>query len=146
MGVAPLLALAEKLKQNKQGKVIIIAGAKCQEGLVREKELKRAADQLLLATDDGSCGQKGFVSEVLLNLLDKETGIKEAALYACGPKPMLKALAVIAKAQEIPAQLSLEERMACGIGACKGCAVKTTGGYKMACKDGPVFAAEEIIW
>ncbi|MDP2044181.1 MAG: hypothetical protein Q8K15_03310, partial [Candidatus Omnitrophota bacterium] len=67
-------------------------------------------------------------------------------IYGCGPRPMLKAVAEIARENKISSQLSLEEHIACGIGACSGCVVPTKSGYKRACKDGPVFSGEELIW
>jgi dihydroorotate dehydrogenase electron transfer subunit len=67
-------------------------------------------------------------------------------IYACGPKPMLEAVAKIAAERNIKGYVSLEEKMGCGFGACLGCAVKTTNGYKRVCKEGPVFPLEEIVW
>ena len=70
----------------------------------------------------------------------------QSVIYACGPKEMLKAISGLAKKHRIPCQVSLEEYIACGIGTCLGCAVKIRGGYKLVCKDGPVFDAKEIVW
>jgi dihydroorotate dehydrogenase electron transfer subunit len=155
MGIAPMQALAEAIRgqvasSKGQGKTVYaLLGAKTKECLQGEAEMKKVADQTIVGTDDGTLGKKGFVSELLVELLDlglRTSDLGQVAIYACGPKPMLKAVAEIAWQKKIDCQVSMEERMACGIGACKGCAVKTVSGYKMVCKDGPVFNAKEITW
>ena len=98
-----------------------------------------------IATEDGSKGKKGKVTDLLKDLL-RSTKYEVSSIYACGPKPMLEEVAKMAKLRKIPCEVSLEERMACGTGACLGCAVKTKEGYKMVCKDGPIFNGEDIIW
>jgi dihydroorotate dehydrogenase electron transfer subunit len=99
-------------------------------------------------TEDGTRGRKGLATDVLKNILRNTQYAIRNTLYACGPTRMLKGIAAIAKAHRIPCQVSLEERMACGVGVCLGCPVKVKpdDGYKMVCKDGPVFDAEEIVW
>ncbi|MFH1386190.1 MAG: dihydroorotate dehydrogenase electron transfer subunit [bacterium] len=152
MGVAPLLALATQITNNKlqiTNATYILLGARSKDFVIEEKTFRSMTDQILVSTDDGTYGKKGFISDILLDLLNNTltpTTYNLTTLYACGPKPMLRAVAEIAYQKKIDCQLSMEERMACGIGACKGCAVKTTNGYKMACKDGPVFDSKEIIW
>lgn len=149
MGVAPLLALAEAVKVPGEKAVYALIGAKTKECVQCEAELKEVADQVIVSTDDGSYGESGLVSDQLLKLLNSafdNSAFGIISVYACGPKAMLRAVAEIAVQKKVTCQLSMEERMACGIGACKGCAVKTRSGYKMACKDGPVFAAQEIVW
>ena len=99
-------------------------------------------------TEDGSQGNKGFVTVKLTELLNKE---KYDIAYSCGPNPMLKAVASLLKEHNIPLEVSLEEYMACGIGVCYGCAVQVVSDdeqalYKRVCKDGPVFNANEIVW
>lgn len=146
MGVAPLKALAEKFKGLA---VYILMGAKTKELVVCEDDFKKITDQVLVSTDDGSYGKKGFISDLLLDLLENTidaSDLGSTAIYGCGPKAMLKAIAEIGFQKKIDCQVSMEERMACGIGACKGCPIKTNSGYKMVCKDGPVFKAEEITW
>jgi dihydroorotate dehydrogenase electron transfer subunit len=98
-----------------------------------------------ISTDDGSLGHKGYVTDLLDTELST-TDYRPSTLYACGPKAMLKEVSRIAGEKNIPAQLSLEEHMACGIGACLGCVVKTADGYRRVCKDGPVFAASAVEW
>jgi len=148
MGTAPLMALTNKLKEKKSA-VYALLGFRNKELVILEKEYKKTTDQVLVSTDDGSYGKKGYISELLLALLNNAlSGIHypQAQIYACGPKVMLKTIAEIALQYKIACQISMEERMACGIGACKGCAVMTKSGFKMVCKDGPVFSSEEIVW
>ena len=142
MGVAPLVFLAEKLKLNKP---LVLIGAKTKNLLLCEKEFKALGCEVSIATDDGSCGFKGKVTDLLKHLLSTIDG-QLSTVYSCGPHLMLKAVGQIARDHKINAQLSLEEHMACGIGACLGCVVATKDGYKTVCKDGPVFSSEELIW
>jgi len=96
------------------------------------------------ATDDGSLGFAGTAADLLEDRLRTET---PAAIFCCGPHPMMRAVARIAAANDVPCQVSLEERMACGIGACLGCAVRMANGeMRRSCVDGPVFAADEVAW
>ncbi|MFA4843476.1 MAG: dihydroorotate dehydrogenase electron transfer subunit [Candidatus Margulisiibacteriota bacterium] len=149
MGVAPLRALAEAIKGTGGKAIYVLIGSRSKEAVFCESDFRKLTDQVVISTDDGSAGKKGFVSDILLSFLENELTTPNSELttiYACGPNPMLKAIAEIAWQKKIDCQLSMEERMACGIGACKGCAIKTKGGFKMVCKDGPVFDAKEIVW
>jgi len=95
-----------------------------------------------IATDDGSCGFKGNAIQLLM-----QTDIPDGTtLLSCGPRPMLRALAQFAAARGLPLQVSLEERMGCGYGACVACVCKTEGGNRKVCEDGPVFNASEVVW
>jgi NAD(P)H-flavin reductase len=94
-----------------------------------------------VATDDGSVGRRGFVTELLREELDRGA---DATVYACGPPPMLEAVRALCAEREVPAQLALESGMACGYGACFGCVVPTRSGYVRLCVDGPVLAGEEL--
>ncbi|MBU1026825.1 MAG: dihydroorotate dehydrogenase electron transfer subunit [Candidatus Margulisbacteria bacterium] len=148
MGVAPLLLLAETLK-DKVKAIYVLIGCNCKSRLLCEQDFKNVTDQVLVSTDDGSYGKKGFVSDTLLEVLNDTIGarnLSQSIIYACGPKPMLKAIADISFQKKIDCQVSMEERMACGIGTCLGCVVKTKDGYKKVCDDGPVFDSKEIIW
>jgi dihydroorotate dehydrogenase electron transfer subunit len=156
IGVAPLLFLAERLKVKGQGCKVLI-GARTKKEILCEKEFKALGYNVRIATDDGSKGYKGFVTDLLYGVIAKcrgnpcgcpfRAGASPApTIYACGPQPMLKEVAAIAKRFNISAQVSLETHMACGIGACLGCVVETKDGYKLVCKEGPVFNAREIIW
>ena len=95
-------------------------------------------DNLVVATEDGSRGHKGYVTDCLTP--------SYTTILSCGPIPMLKALAKYASSHNIPCQVSVEERMGCGLGACKGCVVKTLVGYQLCCLDGPVFDSREVKW
>ena len=147
IGVAPLVALAEKLAAGKKNNVRIILGARTKSHILCEKEFKSIGCPVKIVTEDGTVGRKGLATDLLKESFAAREPQPEA-IYACGPTGMLKAVAAIAKAHRIPCQVSLEERMACGVGVCLGCPVKVRpdGGYKMVCKDGPVFDAEEIVW
>lgn len=142
MGVAPLVFLADRL--NKFG-VLVLIGGKSKEPILCEKEFKQLGCVVKIATDDGSKGFRGKITELLGRLLLTHNS-PLPAIYACGPRPMLKEITRISKKYSIPAQVSLEEHMACGIGACLGCVVNTKDGFKRVCKEGPVFNGDEIIW
>jgi len=142
MGVAPLLFLAKNLKRRKG---LVLIGCRTAEQILCEKEFKNEGFNVTIATDDGSRGFKGRVTALLekqLSTIDHRL----STIYACGPKPMFKELARICKERAVPAQVSLEAHMACGIGACLGCAVETKHGYQRVCKEGPVFDIEEVVW
>ena len=140
MGVAPLVFLAQELKLSKP---LVLIGARTKNDILCVKEFKKLNSQVKLATDDGSIGFKGQVTDLLKVVLGQ---INSTTLFSCGPRPMLKAVSEIARENKINAQLSLEEHMACGIGACLGCVVSTKAGYKRVCQDGPIFSSEELIW
>ena len=142
MGVAPLLFLSEKLKNKK---ISVLIGVRSKKDINCEKEFKKIGCDVKIATDDGSLGFKGRVTDLLKGTLSVDS-CQPVTIYACGPHPMLKVLAAISKEYKIPAQVSLEEHMACGIGTCLGCVVETFSGLKRVCKEGPVFAAKDIIW
>ncbi|NQT94829.1 MAG: dihydroorotate dehydrogenase electron transfer subunit [Candidatus Omnitrophica bacterium] len=166
MGVAPLVALAETLAGFRKRSITAIVGAKTKSCLTCNKELKELGAKLIVVTEDGSAGEKGFATSALTDIIEqfdlrktdsphvkKDAGHltigdyrPEVGLYACGPIPMLKAVSKIARKYRIQVQASMEERMGCGVGACLGCAVKTKRGYEMVCKDGPVFDLEDIVW
>ncbi|MFH0827077.1 MAG: dihydroorotate dehydrogenase electron transfer subunit [Candidatus Omnitrophota bacterium] len=149
MGVAPLIFLAEKLRSAQSSKFkvqsMVLIGAKTKNQILCEKEFKQLGFTVLVSTDDGSKGFKGKVTGLLkrqLRTMDYEL----RTIFACGPRPMLKEVVLFSRQKRIPAQVSLEEHMACGMGACLGCVVNTRVGFKRVCKEGPVFKAEEIIW
>ena len=145
-GIAPLYALAEELLSRKK-QVEVFFGTCSGEHVLCAKELRAKGVKVRVATEDGTCGWKGYVTDPLKEALEKGK-IKTAGtmIFACGPRPMLAALSGDAGKFGIPAQVSLDAYMACGMGACLGCAVRTKAGYKMVCKDGPVFDAQEIDW
>jgi dihydroorotate dehydrogenase electron transfer subunit len=141
-GVASIFSLCSELPEK-----YVVYGAQCKGDLLLLDELQQLNDQLIVCTNDCSFGNEGMVDKTLNDFLD--THASDAAsyvIYACGPKPMLEAVAKIAAEKKIKGYVSLEEKMGCGFGACLGCAVKTTKGYKRVCKEGPIFPLEEIVW
>ena len=135
VGVPPLYMLAKKL--IREGKTVsVILGFNTKNEIFYEDEFKALGATVYVTTVDGSYGTKGFVTDALKD-------IDYSYFYSCGPEPMLKALY---KASNTSGQLSFEERMGCGFGACMGCSCKTITGYKRICKDGPIMLKEEILW
>jgi dihydroorotate dehydrogenase electron transfer subunit len=141
IGVASLFPLAERLR----GKICFMYGARCRNDLLFLDQMEGIGNELLTCTDDCSFGRGGKVTDILSSFLDSSKNVPYV-LYACGPKPMLSAVAEIAARKRMNGFVSLEENMACGFGACMGCAVKTIRGYKRVCKEGPVFPIEDIVW
>jgi dihydroorotate dehydrogenase electron transfer subunit len=149
MGVPPLLHLAKELNKSNT-KTIAFVGAKSSSQLLC-REIKNV--KTLISTDDGSMGFKGFVTAMLRDWLVKEKpDASKAIIYTCGPEIMMASVAKIAAEFNIACQVSLERVMACGTGLCQGCAVKCIDkktqevGYKLCCKDGPIFRADEVVW
>lgn len=142
-GVAPLFFLTQKLIDYSKN-IMVLIGAKTKEMILCEQEFKDLGLDVQIATEDGSYGHKGLVTDLLLGW-DLPT-----LLFACGPSIMLRAITNFSIKNNLPSQLSLESRMACGVGACLGCTIKVKNGtktlYKRVCKDGPIFEANEIIW
>lgn len=143
IGIASLFPLAEKLAKD----AYLFYGGRTKDELFMLNELKGIVKELIISTDDGSAGEKGTVVDTLNDFLaSKLSAISYQLIYACGPSPMLKAVSKVALEKGINGYISMEENMACGVGACLGCAVKTKKGYKRVCKEGPVFPIEEIVW
>ena len=144
IGAAPMLN-ASKFAKIPGRKVAAVLGFRSQENVILTDEFDAVCDGLVTMTDDGSAGLRGNVSDPLEALL--QTGDYSTVL-ACGPRPMLSAVAKICAAHNTYCEVSLEERMGCGVGACVVCACLTHGGEKMSrvCKDGPVFNASEVVW
>ena len=134
VGVPPLLWLAKKLVSEGK-KVTAAIGFNYKNEVFLENELRDAGSDVFVATADGSYGSKGFVTDIMPQ--------EYSYFYACGPEPMLKA---VYDKTCTSGQLSFEERMGCGFGACMGCSCKTKYGFKRICKEGPVLLKEEIIW
>lgn len=140
IGIAPLYALAESLRRGGED-VCLFMGGKTSEDILCKDELRNLGIEVKIATDDGSLGHHGLVTDLLPTTHPLPT------LYACGPQNMLKEVAKIAKKRGALCQVLLEERMACGIGACMSCVCPTKEGkYVRVCVDGPVFDAEEVDW
>lgn len=139
MGIAPLIFLA---KQFSPQPVSVLIGGRCREELFWTDYFKDCSDALYITSDDGCMGHKGFTPDILPKILDNQ---KYDCIYACGPKPMLQQIAQISRGTGIACQVSLEDYMACGIGACLSCTCETKHGRKKVCTDGPVFWAEEVL-
>ena len=134
VGVPPLYNLAKKLVSEGKN-VSVVLGFNTKDEIFYEKEFTALGAAVTVATADGSYGVKGFVTDAMPE--------DYTYFYTCGPEPMLKA---VYKASKTSGQMSFEERMGCGFGACMGCSCKTLTGNKRICKDGPVMKKEEILW
>lgn len=144
LGIAPIFALAEKMKNKNP---VLFYGARSKKELLFIDDLKCLGIEPVISTDDGSSGKKGNIVNALSRHLTRHpSSVTHSCFYACGPKPMLKALSVLAKRAGLKGYVALEQSMACGIGTCLGCVVNTKNGFKRVCKEGPVFPIEEIIW
>lgn len=143
IGVPPLMEYGESPKWSKVAVLGFRTKDKAFPAIVGR--FQENCEQTYLCTDDGTLGRHGFVDAQVRDILEKDKNF--TAVLACGPKPMLKSVARVAAEYGIPCQVSMEERMACGVGACLGCAIQMTDGtMKHVCKDGPVFHAEEVDW
>ena len=168
MGVAPLLFLAQSLMnvdghmgakqappQNGRASlplqrrdVRVLIGAKTREFVLCEEEFRKLGCSVEVATDDGSYGQKGYVSSLFEESIGKK---KPGQVFACGPNAMLKEIAIVSARRAVECQVSLENQMGCGVGVCLGCVIKTKegdgiSGYRRVCRDGPVFDAQTVLW
>src|SRR3989338_3899210 len=189
MGTAPLVFLAEKIvtghRSQVTGKPLVLLGAKTKDDILCEKEFKKLGCEVKIATDDDSRGFPGNVTELLRKELSRPAcrqaglppppprrpgrypalpaGRQVSRIYGCGPAPMLKEISLISRKYHIPAQISLEAHMACGIGGGMGCVIKVKSEnrkmpdtsrislagdfeYRRVCYEGPVFNAQEILW
>lgn len=142
IGVAPMLGVADFYKEN----CTAVLGFRDSANVILEKDFAALGSKILLCTDNGSRGFHGFTPQLLENYLQENSA---DVIYACGPKPMLKGVKEAAEKYGVRCQVSLDERMACGIGACLGCACKTkkengSSTYSHVCKHGPVFEASSV--
>lgn len=135
VGVPPLYLLCKKLIREGK-KPTVVLGFNSAPDVFYEDEFRALGARVLVTTADGSYGIKGFVTDAM-------KGVEYTHFYTCGPEPMLKA---VHSATVTDGQLSFEERMGCGFGACMGCSCKTLTGYKRICKEGPVMAKGDILW
>jgi len=153
MGIAPLSLLTEHLCGQKcfpQSAMTFYLGAKTAKSVLGLDKLQKLCYNINVCTDDGTLGEKGLVTQAFQKDIKKYSP-ENTTVYACGPKDMLKSLAKMLKGNKFFSQASLEERMACGIGACLGCAVAVRDNkgaltYKRVCADGPVFNLREVLW
>ena len=139
MGIAPLLFLAKKMK----GGADILMGGRNEQEMFWPSFYREYVRNIFITTDDGSLGSRGVTSDLLPQLLISNAYDR---IVVCGPEVMMRSIAHLAQQYGIPCQLSLEKRMACGLGACLSCSCDTNSGQrKKVCKDGPVFWAQEVL-
>jgi len=159
IGVAGLFALSQRLKAHGH-KYLVFIGGKTKEHILCVNEFQGLGADVYVATEDGGRGYRGMITDMVKSFLHNHPN--PSGFFACGPVDMLRAIAEIAKSQSIPCQVSLESRMACGLGACLGCVIRTQGkhplrskevtchgwdfSFKRVCKEGPVFDSEEVDW
>jgi dihydroorotate dehydrogenase electron transfer subunit len=145
IGIAPLLFLARTLINNS----VFLAGYRSASEIVPVEQIGLNPLDISIATDDGTTGHSGFVTELLESHLEK-SGEHYAKIFTCGPLPMLKRVAALAIERDISCQVSLEANMACGLGACQGCAVRASKNsdrtYAHVCLEGPVFDIQSLDW
>ena len=143
IGVPPMLGIASRYGER----ACAITGFRNAAAVIFQDDFKALGCETILCTDDGSAGVHGFVTTALEAYLQSN---KTDIIYACGPTPMLKGVAAIAEKYGVRCELSLEQRMACGVGACLGCAAKIRRGgeekHLHVCKDGPVFDSKEVVF
>ena len=140
IGLAPLKQLIHSIKEN--NRIVFIAGGRDAEALKILENFDAENIDIRICSDNGSTGKKAFVTELLENYLEKGAA---DIIYTCGPHIMMEKIAEIAEKNNIQCEVSMEERMACGVKACVGCSIKTTEGMKKVCHDGPVFDSKIII-
>ena len=137
IGIAPLYGLAQRMLERGQTPTVAL-GFRSEKDVYYLEEFAKLGCRLLVATEDGSVGTKGFVTDCIKNVPECDY------VLSCGPLPMLKAVHSLPQLKD--GQFSFEARMGCGFGACMGCTVPTKDGYKRVCKDGPILYKEEIVW
>jgi len=135
VGVPPMYGLCKRLLDEGK-KVTVVLGFNTRDEVFYENHFRRLGAEVIVATADGSYGEKGFVTDVMKHLT-------YSYFYTCGPTPMFRAIEATAVTS---GQYSFEERMGCGFGACMGCSCETKYGSKRICRDGPVLEREEIVW
>jgi dihydroorotate dehydrogenase electron transfer subunit len=153
IGVPPVAALAIQLTQfriphSAFRNVEVFLGGKTHEDILCVKDFEEAGAGIQITTEDASLGTRGLITDPLRTFLFTPPP-SPLTMYACGPPGMLAAVAKLADELSVPCQVSVEANMACGFGACMGCAIEITGearSYKLVCKDGPVFDSREIVW
>jgi dihydroorotate dehydrogenase electron transfer subunit len=146
VGFAPLNLLIERLVvRSADARVHLVAGAQSVGRLMPLDHLGHCGDRVAVtvATDDGSAGYRGFTTDVARELLEQGSF---DYIATCGPEPMQRTVAALAAEHGVTCEVSLERRMACGVGVCLSCVVETVAGSRRACVDGPVFDAREVLW
>ena len=143
IGASPLTLLAKSLTARGR-EIRCLLGFKTRSQAVAVELYRDMPVDVL--TEDGSVGRKGLVSEPLPGCLVKEAGKPEPEVFACGPSAMLAAVARVSRDCGVRAQVSVATHMACGIGSCQGCVIKSSSSYRKACTEGPVFEAGDLLW
>jgi dihydroorotate dehydrogenase electron transfer subunit len=146
-GMAAMYLLAERSPQ----KGIVFVGGRRRVDILCEQDFRALGWEVRVTTDDGSHGEKGLVTQpVLAEIQNPKSKIRKLKLFACGPTPMLKAVGKIAADFNVPAELSMDEHMCCGVGVCLTCVIPIKSGdgweYQRTCTEGPVFDARQIAW
>jgi dihydroorotate dehydrogenase electron transfer subunit len=146
-GMAAMFLLAERSPQ----KGVVFVGGRRRVDILCEKEFAAIGWEVRVATEDGSHGEKGLVTQPLLaEIRNSKFDIRNCKLFACGPTPMLKAVGKLAEEFNVPAELSMDEHMCCGVGTCLTCVIKVKSGdsweYQRTCTEGPVYDSRQIVW
>lgn len=145
-GIASLYELASRARAASGARVAVLLGARSAGDLMAVADFEALGVDVRIATEDGSAGARGLVTALLDAALAEDTA-RGALVYACGPTPMMRAAADVAAAHGCGCIVSLENRMACGVGVCLGCAAPVrAGGYALVCRRGPVFDADDVAW
>jgi ferredoxin--NADP+ reductase len=159
VGTAIAYPTAKAMKQA-GNHVIAIVGARTRELVILEPEIRAISDEVVITTDDGSYGFRGFVTQALETYLDRNGSmLPHPVIYTCGPEPMMKRVADITAARGIDCQIAVERAMACGMGTCQSCCIRVRKPdpakppligrdwcYRLACTDGPVFRGADLLW
>lgn len=148
IGVAPFLILSDALRRERGPafpamELILLYGGRTKGHVYKMKEFKDNKCRVFIATDDGSVGVKGRVSKLFTKI---NTDPKSTYIYTCGPNAMMASVQAFARKHKLQGQAACEEVMACALGACLGCSIKTTDGYKTVCCDGPAFDLQTVIF
>ena len=142
IGIAPFLILSDVLKKQKLD-LILLYGGRTKEHVYPMKEFKQNGCKVYVSTDDGSVGARGRVTELFSKI---DIDAKTTLIYTCGPHKMMEAVQRFARENRLRGQAACEEIMACALGACLGCSIKTKSGFKTVCYDGPVFDLQEVVF
>lgn len=142
IGIAPFLALTDVLKKRTL-ELILLYGGRTKDHVYPMKEFKANGCKVFVTTDDGSAGVKGRVSHLFSKI---DCHPQTTMMYTCGPRAMMKAVQDFAREKKLKGEAACEEVMACALGACLGCSIKTTSGYKTVCYEGPVFDLQEVVF
>lgn len=143
VGAAPLFLFAEKLAAEGRAFEVVLGAQTASMLVTRDDYAQLLGRDPIVATDDGSAGYAGFCTEPVCEALASGA---YATVYCCGPEPLMRAVAALADEAGVTCYVSMEKRMACGVGACLSCVVQTTAGKRRSCVDGPVFDAKDVVW